>query len=1159
MVTARVEEWPDADFDLPEGAAIHPQSDRDLDDEDWDIELNLSPRKSHVAAISARTITLSPPLFTIRPPITLPDIDDVEDDDEGASTIKVTELPSSIFHKSAHPPIEEDFEDAFALPSDLTQLSLAPLSLSHRSSKNSLEWGDKDQTSSSQSSDAYSSLGFADASPSSNSTSVSLPDSETDLDEDELDGLVLPSSLFESGHSGRQLNNILDMKKKAQVTDTRPLKIAAPDPEDDFESGLVFDDDAGLNPKRLLLKTQHSLRPFQRSHTVPQQRQSAIRPPSRLNRSKSPLNPPPSSTRQLQKIRLSPSPPLRGPTRSQTFQALSSATPAPSPSSFLSPKPGSLRGQKSYSGLKPPTPPASMRGITRKASLSSLIELSHGQASGSGQAAATSTSKARYEEPTVASRAKSHKYSTSRTQDLKIPPTRPSTPSSNPAALRLTMPSQSRLKVRPALSGVFGPSPPPPQPISSPPRATSPLPPRPPSTSSLRRSPAVPQPVAPKVLKRPKRQRLFGDGTELDAFEDLPTDREKEVKFRVQPKGTGNRAIGGAYSSEKGTMKKKGRREGSSGESMPLIALAPSTNTLRRTSRMEFPPKGNSTKPSSPKATKKKAVATPSPQTRRKPTLIRNLGRNNGPKVIGDMRWNPSTLRWEGNDHILRDFDATIGTSTRPALITHLTGSSMGSPVGSFASGARIVGNMIFDPSRMCWISTLPPDEEEPDVFANLADDEDDWEVKGGTIRASLQQPSGSDTSMNTPTVTSGDNSSTSSMHVEAPSPARSHTRTISESGSERGSRASMIFDIDETFIENCRAAEERHRVEMKGWRSALAPQDVFSDQDRSHLYEIRALATRNLNSEPVPRHQAGPGVGRISLVSYGSSATFSEMSYTYPLKLLAPRISQDGIAVVYLLTYGGGLVGGDEVQLSVDVDSRTMLVLLSQGSTKVFKTRPGRRLASVKSSGSHAGGVLMKLTTIQSMTFRIAAGGALLLLPDPVTCFRSASYNQTQKFYLSENASIVVLDWITSGRMSMGEEWAFSRYYSANEVWVEGKRVAKDVMLLDHTEEGIGEAPSRKMSDRLKPYSCYAMVILCGPIAETTIEHLNVLYDQITIFKAKAPADMLWSLSLMTSGPGAIIRVAGKETETVKRWLAQELVQLQAVVGRDVYEKAFQ
>lgn len=194
--------------------------------------------------------------------------------------------------------------------------------------------------------------------------------------------------------------------------------------------------------------------------------------------------------------------------------------------------------------------------------------------------------------------------------------------------------------------------------------------------------------------------------------------------------------------------------------------------------------------------------------------------------VVGEMKWNPQTLRWEGNDQILRDFDAAVGTSTRPALITHLTGSSIGSPVNSFAAGARKVGNMIFDPARMCWISTLPPDEEEPDVFANLADDEDsdDWDAKADTIRPGQQTALPS--SCNTSQVESMSGS------------AMSRTRSRSESESDRCSRASMVCDVEEGFFEKCRAAEARHRSEMRGWATSSEP-------DRSHLYEIRALATR--------------------------------------------------------------------------------------------------------------------------------------------------------------------------------------------------------------------------------------------------------------------------------------------------------------------------
>ncbi|KAJ6574986.1 UreD-domain-containing protein [Mycena capillaripes] len=293
-------------------------------------------------------------------------------------------------------------------------------------------------------------------------------------------------------------------------------------------------------------------------------------------------------------------------------------------------------------------------------------------------------------------------------------------------------------------------------------------------------------------------------------------------------------------------------------------------------------------------------------------------------------------------------------------------------------------------------------------------------------------------------------------------------------------------------------------------------------------------------------------GRGRISLELHGSEAVFSELSSTYPLKLLSPRPSRVG--VVYLITYGGGLVSGDYVSLSVDVGPRANLVLLSQarsyifgrGSTKVFKYRPGQRAASTDT---------LQVTT-QRMDFTVSSGGSLFLLPDPVTCFRSASYNQIQTFHLAADASLVVLDWVTSGRKSLGEEWVFSRYYSVNEIVVDGKRVAKDVMLLEN-EEDATTLPVRTLASKLEPYGCYATLLLYGPQVQGVIGALTEEYGRISVFKTGAPAGLLWSLSAFGDG-GAVVRVAGEEKEKIQQWIGAALQGVQMVVGTDVFRKAF-
>lgn len=240
-----------------------------------------------------------------------------------------------------------------------------------------------------------------------------------------------------------------------------------------------------------------------------------------------------------------------------------------------------------------------------------------------------------------------------------------------------------------------------------------------------------------------------------------------------------------------------------------------------------------------------------------------------------------------------------------------------------------------------------------------------------------------------------------------------------------------------------------------------------------------------------------------------------------------------------------------------------------------MFKSRPGQRLASIRPTGFGASPRLISgdsLTT-QTIRYTVQPKSSLFLLPDPVTCFRSASYNQVQTFDVAPDASFVILDWLTSGRKALDEDWAFTRYYSENEVFIGGKRWARDVMLLEADEDtqqdgvslGEGRLPRRTLRERLSPYSCYAMVLLYGPQAQRTIEKLQAMFEGITIFKKRVPEDLIWSFSAIgvsgvggSAGAGAVVRVAGKETELVKGWLKEGLKGIEDVVSVDVYQRAF-
>ena len=104
-----------------------------------------------------------------------------------------------------------------------------------------------------------------------------------------------------------------------------------------------------------------------------------------------------------------------------------------------------------------------------------------------------------------------------------------------------------------------------------------------------------------------------------------------------------------------------------------------------------------------------------------------------------------------------------------------------------------------------------------------------------------------------------------------------------------------------------------------------------------------------------------------------------------------------------------------------------------------------------------------------------------------------------------TDSGSLVLLDWLTSGRMAIGEEWCFTRYKSTNEVHIGTERVARDVLLLAQTGSSASPpsctsppaAPPRTLrprtiADRLAPYACYTIVLLFGPAATPLAAHFG-------------------------------------------------------------------
>ncbi|KAL8200176.1 hypothetical protein R6Q57_011515 [Mikania cordata] len=279
--------------------------------------------------------------------------------------------------------------------------------------------------------------------------------------------------------------------------------------------------------------------------------------------------------------------------------------------------------------------------------------------------------------------------------------------------------------------------------------------------------------------------------------------------------------------------------------------------------------------------------------------------------------------------------------------------------------------------------------------------------------------------------------------------------------------------------------------------------------------------------------------VGRV-----GGKSTVTRCFSKYPLKFIVPTKagrSEIDAVWIYSLTYGGGIVSGDCIAFDLTVEDGCTAVLTTQASTKVYKS------------------VGLKCSE-QMMEARVGNGALLVVIPDPVTCFSAAKYSQKQVFRVMSGSSLLVVDWITSGRHESGEKWDFSLYKSTNHIYIDTKPLFLDTVLLEN-----GNVTS--IAERMQDYQVIAMIILLGPKLKHIQNQIQedvkkMMSEQLHVPSTRgrtkaANGDGYIKPSLIAScnsfgpkGVGGVVRIAATTTESVYRFLHSQLIGMEPMLG---------
>lgn len=221
------------------------------------------------------------------------------------------------------------------------------------------------------------------------------------------------------------------------------------------------------------------------------------------------------------------------------------------------------------------------------------------------------------------------------------------------------------------------------------------------------------------------------------------------------------------------------------------------------------------------------------------------------------------------------------------------------------------------------------------------------------------------------------------------------------------------------------------------------------------------------------------------------------------PLQVVRSFPSGEVATLAHLHNLSGGVLGGDSLELSVEVGDGASAQLTSTGATRLYRCRPDAPAA------------------VQRQCFRVGRGALLEYLPDELIPFAGARYRQETVIELSEGAGLFWWETVAPGRAARGEVFEYDSLYFKLDLTANGLPLARERVALDPVLRPL-RAPLR-----LGPYLYFATFYVCHVgVAES--RWLEIEWQLAELARSiSSPGSILWGVSTLPAH-GLVVRALG-------------------------------
>jgi urease accessory protein len=254
------------------------------------------------------------------------------------------------------------------------------------------------------------------------------------------------------------------------------------------------------------------------------------------------------------------------------------------------------------------------------------------------------------------------------------------------------------------------------------------------------------------------------------------------------------------------------------------------------------------------------------------------------------------------------------------------------------------------------------------------------------------------------------------------------------------------------------------------------------------------------------------------------------------PLRVVRAFQLDDGGALVHLHNLSGGVLGGDRLEVTIEIGPHAAALVTSTGATRIYRSRQN---AGPGDSRFH---------------IRVEDDGLVEYLPDQLIPFAGSRYCQETRIELGMSAGLFWWEIVSPGREARNELFAYELLQLKTRISVLGSPIALEHMKIEPAQRSIFSLA------RLGAYRYFSTFYICRvgiePLRWLQLEkQLGELAEQLS-----QPSRIVWGVSPLRAH-GLVVRalsIGGREitTRLPDFWRAAKrfLYDRDAVLPRKVY-----